>query len=233
MKQIIRFVFTLIVLSSCHQIQGSGNIVTENRSTGNFTGISAGSAFEVELKTGPATEVRVEADDNLMKYIETRVSGNVLHISTKSRTSILDGHYKVFVTSPEINYINSSGAASVHIINVIKNDEKIKLEASGAASINGEVDAPKISADASGAANIAVSGRTMNYNAEASGSATIKTSELMSETTKVHASGAANAHVFVSVSLDADASGAANIHYKGSGNIVQKTSGAASVKKDD
>ncbi len=233
MKKIISFLFALIVLSSCHQIQGSGNVVTENRSTGDFTGVSAGGGFEVELKTGPSTEVRVEADDNLMKYIETRVSGNVLHISTKSNTNIMDGHYKVFVTSPEINFINSSGAASIHIINVIKNDEKIKLEASGAASINGEVDAPKISADASGAANITVSGRTMNYDAEASGSATIKTSELMSETTKAQASGAANIHVFVSVSLDADASGAASISYKGAGNVVQKASGAASIKKDD
>lgn len=232
MKKIISVV-VLIVLSSCHQIQGSGNVVTENRSTGDFTGVSAGGGFEVELKTGSVTEVRVEADDNLMKYIETRVSGNVLHINTKSNTNIMDGHYKVFVTSPEINFINSSGAASVHIINVIKNDEKIKLEASGAASINGEVDAPKISADASGAANITVSGRTRDYDAEASGSATIKTSDLMSETTKAHASGAANIHVFTSISLNADASGAASISYKGAGNVVQKTSGAANIKKDD
>jgi len=233
MKQIISFVFLLVVLSACHRIKGSGNIVTENRSTGDFTGVSAGGAFEVELKTGPNTEVRVEADDNLMKYIETNVSGNVLHINTKNGINFMDGHYKVFVTSPEINYVNSSGAANIKIINTIKNSDRIKVEASGAASVDGEVDAPKITTEASGASNITLSGRTMNYDAEASGSATIKTEELMSETTKVHASGAANAHVYISVSLDADASGAANIFYKGSGNIVKKTSGAANVKKDD
>ncbi len=233
MKQIISFAFALVVFSSCHRIQGSGNIIIETRSTGNFTGISAGGAFEVELKTGPVTEVRIEADDNLMPYIETRVSGNVLNITTKGHTNFIDGHYKAYITAPNINYLNSSGAASIRIMNVVKNSEKIKLESSGAASITGEVDAPKIITEASGAANITISGRTMNYDAEASGSANIKSAELMSETTKVHVSGAANAHVYSSVSLNADASGAANVYYKGSGSTVVKTSGAANIKKDD
>ena len=233
MKQIISFAFALIILSACHRIQGSGNIVTETRPTGDFTGISAGGAFEVELKTGPVTEVRIEADDNLMPYIQTRVSGNVLNITTKGNTNFIDGHYKAYITAPDINYLNGSGAASIRIMNGIKNSEKIKLESSGAASIKGEVDAPKITTEASGAANITVSGRTMDYDAEASGSATLDTEELMSETTKARASGAATVQVYSSLSLNADASGAANIHYKGSGTTVVKTSGAANIKKDD
>ena len=233
MKQIVLFALIAFTLSACHQIRGSGNIVTENRKTGDFTGISAGGGFEVELMNGAATEVRVEADDNIIGYIETRVSGNVLDISTKGSTNFIDGHYKVYVTAPDISAVKSSGAASININNILKNSEKIDLEASGAASINGEVDAPKIATEASGAANITLSGRTMDYNAEASGSATIKTGELMSESTKVHASGAASVHVYASVKLDADADGAAGIHYKGAASVSQKTSGAASVKKDD
>jgi len=233
MKQLVLFAFTIIVLSACHQIHGSGNIVTENRKTGDFTGISAGGGFEVELKNGPVTEVRVEADDNIMRYIETRVSGNVLSITTKSGTNFIDGHYKVYIIAPEINSVKSSGAASIIIKNILKDSEKIGFEASGAASINGEVDAPKIATEASGAANITLSGRTMDHNAEASGSATLKTGDLLSESTKVHASGAANVNVYASVKLDADANGAASIHYKGAASVSKKTSGAASVRKDD
>lgn len=233
MKQIVLFAIAVIILSACHRIQGSGNIITEDRKTGDFTGISAGGGFEVELKNGPVTEVKVEADDNIMRYIETKVIGNVLHISTKSGTDFIDGHYKVYVIAPEINSVKSSGAASVAIQNILKDSEKIDLEASGAASIKGEVDAPKITTDASGAANITLSGRTMDYKAEASGSATIKTEDLMSESTKANATGAASVNVYASVKLDADANGAASIHYKGAANVSQKTSGAASIKKDD
>lgn len=233
MKRIVFFAFTLVVLNACNQISGSGNIVTENRSTGDFTGVAAGGAFEVELKNGSATEVKVEADDNIIGLIETRVSGNVLKITTKNGNSLNNAHFKVYVTAPEINEIKSSGAASIVIKNIIKSNNKITLEASGAATIKGEADAPEIEAEASGAADIKLSGRTKNYKAAASGSATIKTENLMSETTKVHASGAATAHVYASIMLDADADGAATIHYNGAASVSQKTSGAANIKKDD
>ena len=233
MKQIVFFAFALIVLNACNQIQGSGNIVTENRSTGDFTGISAGGACEVELKNGPVTEVKVEADDNIIGLIETKVSNHTLNITTKNGNNFNNGHFKVYVTAPEINEIKSSGAASIIIKNILKSNDKITLEASGAATITGEADAPEINAEASGAAGIKLSGRTKNYKAEASGSATIKTENLMSETTKVHASGAATAHVYASITLDADADGAATIHYKGAASVSQKTSGAANIKKDD
>ena len=233
MKRIVFFAFTLVVLNACNQIRGNGNIVTENRSTGNLTGVAAGGSYEVELKNGSATEVKVEADDNIIGLIETRVSGSVLMITTKNGSSLNNGHFKVYVTAPEINEIKSSGAASIVIKNILKSNDKITLEASGAAAIKGEADAPEIYAEASGAADINLSGRTKNYKAEASGSATIKTENLLSETTKVHASGAATAQVYASITLDADADGAATIHYKGAGIVSQKTSGAANIKKDD
>lgn len=233
MKRLVFFAFLLGVLNACNQISGSGNMITENRLTGDFTGVAAGGAFDVELKNGSVTEVKVEADDNIIGLIETKVSGNVLKIFSKNGTSLNNGHVKVYVTAPEINEIKSSGAASVIIKNILKSNDKITLEASGAAAIKGEADAPDIDAEASGAANIELSGRTKNYKAAASGSATIKTDNLMSETTKVHASGAATAHVYASIMLDADADGAATIHYTGAASVSQKTSGAANIKKDD
>ena len=236
MKKIIFFAFIITVLNACNGvggIKGSGNIVTETRATGNFSGIDAGGAFEVELQNGANTEVRVEADDNIIKDIETTVSGNTLHITTKEGLGFNNGTYKIYITAPEVNAIKCSGAATINIKNVLKSNDKLLLEASGASTIKGEVDAPEISADASGASNINVKGQTKKYTAEANGSSTLKTADLMSESTTVHASGASSAYVFASVSLDADADGAAGIHYKGAGNVTQKTSGAASIKKDD
>ena len=236
MKQLFSFAMLLLVFTACRnfrQLQGSGNIISENRQTGNFKAISVGGSFEVELKNGPVTEVRVEADDNIIKYVDIHVSGNTLKIGTKGINNLNQVHLKVYIISPEISQIKSSGAATVNIMGILKNEDKIDLDASGAANINGIVDAPEISTEASGAANIDITGRTKNFKATASGSGTVKSSELMSETTKAHASGAGTVHVYSSVSLDASASGAGTIHYKGGGSIAQKVSGAGSVKKDD
>ncbi|MDN3655683.1 head GIN domain-containing protein [Ferruginibacter paludis] len=233
MKQFGLLALTILILSACTQIHGSGNIVTETRNTGDFTGIEAGGAYEVELKNGSPTEVKVEADDNLIKDIETTVSGHTLHIRTRDGINFNNGHYKVYIIAPEITNIHSSGAADVAIKNVLKTTDKLQLEASGAANINGEIDAPEVSAEATGASTIKVSGRTKEYHSEASGSGTIKTEDLMSETTTATASGAASIHVYASIQLTADASGAANIYYKGAASVSQKTSGAANVKKED
>lgn len=219
-------------LVSCNRITGSGNIVTEKREAGSFKGVSAGGAYEVELRTGPSTIVEVESDDNFLQYIETKVVGNELKISTRSRTSFSDGHFKVYITAPEINSVKSSGAAAIKVKNVLKSNEKILLEASGAADITAEVDAPEIEAEASGASNIELSGRTRNYTAVASGSADIKSSRLQSENTNVKASGASSAHVHASVNLKANASGSAAVYYRGAANVEQKTSGAAGIKKE-
>ncbi len=223
----------VIAFASCRQLHGSGNIITEKREVDEFKGISAGSAVEVEVKIGSPSSVSVEADDNLMKLVEVRETGGVLKIRLKSNYSISDGHYKVFVTVPELNYIESSGAATVNVVGGLKNIDKIKLHASGAAKIITAADAPQIEAESSGAASIEVSGRTRDFTAKASGGANIKAGELLSENTRAEASGAGNVHVYASVNLKANASGAGNIFYKGEGNVESKASGAGTVKKEE
>jgi hypothetical protein len=229
MKQLLFFALVILTLGSCRRIDGSGNVITETRQTGDFKGVSAGGAFQVEIKTGPETEVVVEADDNIMPYIETEVRGNVLRISTKDNTNINDATLKVYVTAPEITSLKSSGASDIKIKDPLKSGGKISLDVSGAGNISGGVDAPEIYAEISGAGGIQVSGRTRDYKARVSGSGNLKTGDLQTENTDVHVSGAGNAWVHASVRLKADASGAANIHYKGGAKVEQHASGAGNI----
>ena len=98
MKNTLIILFTLVTLASCQYTTGSGNIITETRPAGNFDGITVGGDFEVEVKIGPVTSVVVEADDNIMKYIEISTIGNTLKISTEDLHNYSDVHLKVFVT---------------------------------------------------------------------------------------------------------------------------------------
>lgn len=233
MKQILVGVLALLVMASCNQRRGSGNVVTETRQTGEFTGISVGGSFTVELALGPVTEVKVEADDNIIHDIETRVSGNVLKIGTKDHSGFRDATLKVYITAPEINKINASGAAQVKVAGELKSRDKIALDVSGASAITTAVDAPEISAEVSGAGHIDVKGRTRQYTAEVSGSGELKSGDLKSEETEVRVSGAGNARVYASVKLKAEASGAGNIYYRGGATVDSKTSGAGNVKNEN
>jgi hypothetical protein len=233
MKKVLIALAAFFILTSCTHITGSGNIITEKRQVGSFEAISAGGAFEVELQQGDVQSVTVESDDNIMPYIETKVSGNELKISNKRNSNFNNGHYKVFVTVPELNKIECSGAANVKAKGLLKNNSSITIKTSGAADIVAEVDAPEIIVKASGAGNIKLSGRTKNYTAVSSGSADIKTINLQSENTDVTVSGAGNAHVHASVSLKAEASGAGSIFYTGSARVDQRVSGAGSVRREE
>ena len=102
MKQTLIILFSLITLASCRYTTGSGNLVTETRPAGNFNGISVGGGFEVEVKIGPVTSVVVEADDNIIKYIETSTSGNTLKIRTEDLHNYSDVHMKVYITTPSL-----------------------------------------------------------------------------------------------------------------------------------
>ncbi len=233
MKQLLFLSIILMVLSSCHFTTGSGNIITEKRVTGNFNGISVSSGFDVELKTGPVTEIIVEADDNIMQYIETTVSADILKIGIENMHSLSDAHLKVYITAPEITSIKASSGADVVSRDVLKNDGKLSFNASSAASIVTDLDAPEVAANTSSGASITLRGKTKNYHATASSGANLKTEDLLTENTVVTASSGGKANVHASVSLSATASSGANVNYRGAANVQKTVSSGGSVDKKD
>jgi hypothetical protein len=223
----------LVLFSSCNYTTGSGNIITEKRTVGHFTALTVSNAFDVEVKIGPVEEVTIEADDNLMKYIQATVSGNTLNIHTEHLHNLNNGHLKVFITVPELTKIVASAAAEIKVLDPIKGVGTLNFNASSSADIEAEVDAPEIVAGASSAGSVKLSGKTKNYKAEASSGADIKTADLLAENTDVSVSSGASADVYASVNLTAEASSGGDINYHGAATVKQNTSSGGSVNKKD
>ena len=120
MKQLLFLLSACVLLISCDYTSGSGNIITDTRAVGNFNSISVSSSFDVEVKIGPAAAIRVEADDNIMKYIVTNVSGNELRIKMEGMHSLNNVHMKVFITTPSLIRINADASATVKVLDIIK-----------------------------------------------------------------------------------------------------------------
>ena len=233
MKQFILFCTAFILLNSCHYTTGSGNIISEKRSVGNFTGISVGGSFDVEVKIGPVTQVTVEADDNVIKYVEIRVSGNTLKIRTEGMHSMNNVHLKVYITIPELRSVKASASASVKVLDIIKEDGKLNFDASSSADIEAQVDAPEVDAEASSSGSVTLIGKTKNYAARVSSSGDIKSFELLSENTDVSASSSGSAQVHASVSLTAKANSSGSIDYRGAANVKKTVNSSGSVDRKD
>ncbi len=231
MKQLLIFVVAIIALHACDYTTGSGNVITNNRTVEAFNSLSVSNSFDVEVKIGPVTEVRVEADDNIMEHIVTKVSGNELRIKVEGMHSLNNVHMKVFITTPSLNRIKASASASVNVLDIIKDDEKLSFTATSSADIEVEVDAPEVEAEANSSGSVTLSGKTKNYKAKVSSSGDLKSAGLKSENTDVQASSSGSADVYASVSLNAKASSSGSIDYYGGATVKQSVSSSGSVEK--
>lgn len=233
MKQIVFFLFTLVTLASCRFTTGSGKIISETRAVGNFDGITVGGSFDVEVKIGPVTSVVVEADDNIMKYIVTTISGSTLRIRTEDLNNYSDVHMKVYITTPSITTIKASASAEVDVNDIITSDNKLVFKASSSASIKAEVNAPEVETEASSSGTINISGKTKTHSTGASSSGDIKAFGLLSENTTADVSSSGSVQVHASVTLNAKASSSGSVEYKGAATVQKSESSSGSVEKKD
>jgi hypothetical protein len=230
-KQLLFLLLAIMLLISCDYTTGSGNVVTEKRVVENFSEIIASNSIEVEVKTGPVADVKVEADDNIIKHIITNVSDGILRIKTENLHNISNAHIKVYITTPVLESIEASASATVKVLNLIKDNNKLSFKASSSADIEAEVDAPEVEAEANSSGSVTLKGRTKNYKAKVSSSGDVKSAELLSENTEVSASSSGSADVYASVSLVANASSSGSIDYYGTASVKQSVSSSGSIEK--
>ncbi len=233
------FAGILLLLSSCSnfmgkRIRGNGKISTETRTAATFTGVKVSGAIDLYVSTGATAAIRVDADENLLKYIIVENEGDMLKIRTKNGVNLKPSRaIRVYVSAPAFSRLEASGACDIYTENKIVNQGTMQVDLSGASDARLELNAPRVNVDVSGAGSVTLKGETRDFNVDGSGSTDIKCYELLAENTKVDISGAGSAEVFASIKLDVEVTGAADVKYKGNATVNQRVSGAGSVKKTD
>ena len=137
MKKLFVFLIVAVVFfSSCRfvtgeRIRGNGNVRTETRSPGSFRSVASHGSFDVFVSSGEQT-VKIEAEENLLPYIETYVEGYTLHVGTKDNYWLRPGRkVKIFVSSPDYESIRSYGSGDIIGESKIKSSSKLELGVNG------------------------------------------------------------------------------------------------------
>ncbi|MCD4746553.1 MAG: DUF2807 domain-containing protein [Bacteroidales bacterium] len=236
LKSITTLTFLFLLISSfstgcfIEGIVGNGNVVKQERQVSSFSAIKVGGAFEVHLTQGNTESLTIEADENLMDIIETKVRNNTLIISTKEsirKSKALN----LYISFKDIENLDISGAVEVKGINKM-NFKTLSIEGSGASEVELKLTANELELDFSGASEIELSGNASIVELDISGAGEFMGEDLETDKFIVSISGAGNAEINVKDELEIDISGAANLKYKGNPRIVnQNVSGAGSIKK--
>lgn len=237
MKNILLTSFLLIMvgLGACRFKSGSGVVITEDRTVGQFSGIDIAQGFDVVLTKGPSSSVRLEADDNIISLIRTEVVGDVLKIRLKKQATLTNATLKAYISTPFIRVISaSSGSKLVCADELVSDNGRMDIRTSSSGHVECRVNVPEIELKSSSGSSIYISGRTRDVRASASSGSGIYGYNLLSEKVYARSSSGSSIELHASVSLDAGASSGSSVRYRGgAGDIKSSESSGGSVSRSN
>ncbi len=216
-------------------IRGDGNVKKETRQVENFTSLSSHGSIDVKINYGNSNSIQIEADENLLPYIETTVENGKLTIKTKDNVNLKSrSKMTMYVSMSKIDGLKLSGSGNIDGNGEFTGDNKTEIMLSGSGNIHLSSGSFKnLDFQISGSGNINLKGGSADeITASVSGSGNIDCINLSADNVNVNISGSGNARVNANKSLTANIMGSGNVFYKGSAsNISTKVAGSGKAIK--
>jgi hypothetical protein len=204
------FLLLLPLFAGCafSGVRGNGDIRVDTREIGEFVELEVSGSFDVAVDAGEAPTLTIEADDNLLPLIESRLSGGVLKIENSEQLSP-SKRIKIRATTPSLRRFAISGSADARLENLAGESFTI---------------------DSSGSSDIVARGTVGTLEIDVSGSSDVVAPQLVAERVKIDASGSCEVVVTAKEWLDVDSSGSCDVRYHGRPALKVDVSGSGSVE---
>lgn len=240
MKNVFGLILIALFTLSCNaqwgkKIKGNGEVVTVERSVGDYEAIAVAGWFDVDIVDGREGEISLKGEENLLEYIKTEVKNGKLTIKVKKGYNLQSSNWKggILVTVPveSINSVSLSGSGDIVGKDVLRADE-FSATMSGSGDIDLTVEADILKTNISGSGDIDLSGKARNFKVTVSGSGDVEAFDLAADHVNANVSGSANIKVTANESIIARVSGSGDILYKGNPEKVDsKASGSGDINK--
>lgn len=207
----------LLTLAACKQ--DPGILITEDRSLPSFTTLELGGAGKVLITQDTTYDIRIEAGDRLMNYIETEVTNGKLRIWERSNRFHNWKPVRYFVSTAYLDRIVLAGSGEITGNNFQTQDLDLILAGSGRIYV--AVDPAHIKAEITGSGQIDVTGTTQTLDLRITGSGDFEGRSLTTDTADVAITGSGRAVVNTTEALFAKISGSGDIWYYGNPPVVE------------
>ncbi|MEZ4970955.1 MAG: head GIN domain-containing protein [Flavobacteriaceae bacterium] len=221
-----------LILSCDHEfIKASGAITTREMDYSGYSALKVSDAFNVYVQFSDTEEkIEIEANENLQDRIIVELAEGTLRIKVKNHTSIRGNPtLNAYIMTKRITDFDLSGASKVNLeTELVASNASIEL--TGASEFIGELELGHLELAAAGASQTDLFGQVERLEASLSGASTLKNYDLSVKALDIQLSGASNASLSVTETIDIEASGASKLRYKGSPVInKRKLSGASEI----
>ena len=212
-------------------VRGSGETAIEQRSESGFDAVALRGIGTLYIEQGDEESVEIEAEDNLLPYLETRVEGTKLIIGTKSRVSLRPTRPVIIrVTMNHLDRLEISGSGDADGNGLSVDDLAIVVSGSGNVELS-ELDARSLRVRISGSGTVSVSGAAEAQNLTISGSGDYRSNDLATAEASVRITGSGSADISASDSLEATISGSGSVRYWGSPTVESTVTGSGSIRQ--
>jgi len=195
-------------------VNGNGVTASQVRTPGNFTAVNLTGSGQVNISMGPALQLTVSDDSNLLALVQTTVANDTLSVGYKPNTIISGGHLVVTIVMPALVATSISGSGT------ITETGKFAVSGTFSTSITG-----------SGIINLN-RGSADSLPATITGSGIIKAQAFPVKDASVTINGSGEVDVAASDLLNAVLNGAGTVFYTGNPTIIKKISGTGQVIKN-
>jgi hypothetical protein len=140
------------------RVRGSGNIVEEGREVSGFTGVALAGIGELTIEVGERESLRIEAEDNLMTYLETEVRNGMLEIGVQDGVNLNSTRpVRFYLTVKELDTIVLSGSGDIKAPDL--EAERFSVTISGSGDVEmGDLSADTLDVVISGSGNLDIAG---------------------------------------------------------------------------
>lgn len=199
------------------EIEGNGKMTTETRNVSDYDQVALLGSMKVELVKGREGKLKVEAEENLLKYILTEVDGDKLKISVEEGYNLDPSrNYEIKITVPfeSIDAAILTGSGDIFSSDEIK-AENFEIKLTGSGDIKLPLTAKNVRASITGSGDIELRGSAKDFECKVTGSGDISAFDFKSENVNATVTGSGDIQVYASEEIRAKIPGSGDIEYKG------------------
>jgi hypothetical protein len=223
----------LFLLAGCGRlrtVRGTGDMASEDREVGDFSAVDLAGIGTVAVEFGNKTALRIEAEENLLPYLESKVEGDTLTLGIREGVNVLptQGIF-YYLTVPDLEEITVSGLGNVDVPHLEGTTTAINVNGGGDINIEA-LQAKDLKVLISGLGDLTIDGgQVADQNITITGGGNYHARELASEVANISITGLGSAAVWARDALNASITGGGSVRYVGHPQVTQNITGLGEV----
>lgn len=237
----------------CNVVRGSGRVIEEDRDIAAFERVALRSAGDVLFKQSDDVKLTIEAEDNIVAQLVTRVENGTLILTPRTGTSISPTRPVLFhLQGPELSRValESSGDFETSTLETTQLDisvtglgafqanelysPKVNISVSGSGgTFIDYLDGDEVLTEIGGSGTVYLEGNIDAQSVVVSGSGSYAALDLESDDAVVEMSGSGEASLYVQDRLTVSIDGSGHVWFRGTPSVTSFVTGSGSLNAID